>query len=130
MLNKPTNTRVFQSSSLISSLNVEACFTRKKIKIGSKGNLACPIYTLNHCSTVNTNHQATFYEIYHIKGQTMLKSAYSSDYSDNFFYSVLFKMDTLRRNSYNWLFITCQLCDLSTPFFFFLVYESPFFFFF
>lgn len=96
--------------------------TRKR-EIGSKANLAClyiyiyrmPIYIYiqNHCSTVNTNHHDTFYDQkYHIKGQTILKSGYSSDHPDNSVHSPLSKMDTLGGNSYSWLIITCHLCNL------------------
>lgn len=84
-------------------------------KIRSKGNLMyiC-MYILNHCSTVNANHHTTFYEQkYHIKGQTILKPGYTSDYSDNSVHSLLFKMDTLGGNSYSWLIIIYQLCDLN-----------------
>ena len=57
------------------------------------------MYILIHCSTVNTNHHATFYkQKYHIKGQTTLKPGYSSDYADNSAHSLLSKMDTLGGN--------------------------------
>lgn len=53
VLNQPTNTRIFQSSSLISTLNVEACYYQKKKRGGDlRVILHALMYMLNHCSTV------------------------------------------------------------------------------